>query len=303
MLISILLFAQMSFAASVESETTIGTYSNEESISLNGDLIEKPPKAKRATEHIPFSVNYAQTNTKSTDANNVEVKDITKAFSANLGYESKRHFEFGAGYNYSTTPNENLVSLGPEASVGYMPESDSDNFERSIGVKFTAATNAYVETFTATGGPLTKRGKTRPVTGSNQIIQSSFQIETPVKTFEWLTLRPSATFYHYNTDVSTFLDYLTSKRLSLSTIGLQNSAASLASFESELQATFYLFESWELLLNEDYAVLASDKSNSWASKAEVFYDLDDWRFGVGYSNLRSLPANDDALIINVSYDF
>lgn len=291
------------FAASVESETTFGSYSTEQMFSVDGDLASPGIKKKKLTEHIPFAIDFAQTNTKSTDTDGNQVNDITRAFTGNLGYESIRHFEGGVGYAYSNTPNENLSTLGPNISFGYALESDSEDFKRTIGIKVTASSTRYVETFESTQPPLTKRGKPKPISGENEIIQSSFQVEVPIKPYEWVTFRPSATFYHYNTDVDTFLDDLNSKRLALSTIGLQNSAVSLASFEAAVQAKFNITDSWDLLLSEDYAILAVDKSNSWAAKVEVFYDLDDWTFGLGYSNLRSTPANDDALIINVSYDF
>ena len=318
-------------ANSIESETIIGSTSTEESISLDGNFGEKKPEKKpesklenkseskpaEDTEKFPWALNFAQTRSKSTDADNNPLVDVTNAFEALFGYESKSHFEFGGGYAYSATPNENLISLGPNLYTGYTfeeekhiptkntksDEEDDQDFRKSIGFKVTASSTRYIEAFTATQPQQTKKGKAKPTTGVNEIIQTSLLFEMPIKYFEWMTIKPSATFYRYNTDVNDFLNYLNSKRLASGTIGLQSSAASLASFEAALQATFYFLDSWELLLIEDYSTIATDRSNSWAFKVQIFDEIGNWRLGLGYSNLRSVPANDDAAIIIVSYDF
>jgi len=321
-------FSLQSFATSIDSETTIGSTSTEESITVDGDLSDEPKSDKESTgpkEQYPWSLNFSQTAAQSTDPTGAPLTDTTNALTGTFGFEAKTHFELGGGYAYSATPNENLVSLGPSLYIGYtfeeakhkklvkMPkknkkdddddDDDDDDFQKSIGFKFTFTNDRFVEAFTATEKPTTKKGKAKPTTGVNEIIQTAFQLEVPIKAYEWVTIKPGFSVYKYNTDVNNFLDFIDSQRLALNTGGLQNSAASFASYEIALQTSFYFLDSWEILLDEEYSKLATDDSNSWYSKILISDDIGDWRVGLGYSNLTSVPANDNAAILKVSYDF
>ncbi len=309
-----------SFAISIESNTTSSSTSTEEAISLDGAITDKggdDHKSSSESAKYPWALNFSQSKVNSTDADGKPLQDITNSVEALFGYDSKSLFEFGGGYSFSSTPNENLISLGPSLYIGYAFEEDKisdkkpkaeageeeSGFRKSIGFKLSFSNNRFIEAFTAIQPPKTIGGIAKPTTGINEIIQSSLMLEIPIKCLEWLKLRPTATYFKYNTDVVNFLNFLSSARLSRGTLGLQSSAASFATFEAALHATIYLFDSWELNLSENYAILATDKSNSWSSKVEVFYNISDWRLGLGYSSLRSVAANDNSGILIVGYDF
>ncbi len=304
-------------AISVESETTVGTSSIDEAISVDGKIsVVDDRNSSDSKEGYPWYLSISQTRSKSTDVDGNTITDITNAVSALYGYESAKKFEVGAGLSYTSTPAENLISAAPNVYIGFgfeeeeklkptvkSDESSASDFKKSVGFKLSFTNNRYIETFATTQLPKNRLGLPRPTTGKLELVQNSLMLEVPMRFLSWLRVRPSATYYRYNSDVNDFLNNLNSARLTSGTTGLKSTATSLPSFDAALQLAFYMFHSWELTLSESYSIIAKDKSNSWSSKVQVFDNIGDWRIGLGYSSLNSASSNDSSGTLIVSYDF
>ena len=237
---------------------------------------------------------------------------------ASLGYEAPSRLEGGAGYTFSNTPDENLVSLGPTLYLGYTFKEDQSpsasiahidsnadddegsTFSRALGLKLTLGTNRFVQTYT----PTPPRGRLRrPITGINEITQSSAQLEFRLKAVDWLTIKPSYTRFSYNRDVAAFSATLSDSRISVSRAAFSNTISSLAESDASLSLTFYFLENWELLTSADYSVSASDQSSTLIEKAEISDNIGNFKIGLGVSTVASSTTIDTSGILDLSYDF
>ena len=334
LIILILLFGwcQESFANSLASETSVGSTSTVEALTIDGNLApekkvkdqvseKSPEKPKEREEKFPWSAGYTITKSQSTDAGGNSIIDKTTAVNASLGYESRKRFEVGGGYSFASTPDENLVSLGPNLYLGYSfekasthqkskPEGnaeakseaeDESAFLPSIGIKMTGASNRFVQTYTPNPPKFAK--VKRPTTGINEITQSSVQFESTIKPAEWISIKPAYTIFKYSRNVADFMSSLNAPRISISRAAFSNTVSGLAEFDAALGVTFYFLESWELLVNGDYSVMAADQTNSWVEKVELADNIGAWKIGIGGSAQNSPSTSDTSVLLDVSYDF
>jgi len=300
------------FAGTVASETEVGSTTVSETISAD-DEIKGPDES---SEKYPWDLSYTYSNLKSTDASGNAITEKSNTVNGSVGYESAKRFEIGGGYNFANTPDENLVVYGPSLYLGYthkrvkpaarasakQSENDDSSFAPSVGFKVTVSSNRNVETFTPNQPAKGSKVK-RPTTGINEITQNSVQLESKIKPAEWVSIKPAVTFFKYNRNVTDYLNLLNSPRISVSRASFGSTVSGLADFDALLKTTFYFLDSWDLVLSEDYSIMAADQSNSWISKIEIGDTLGDWRIGLGYSNQNSTIVTDNSVILKVSYDF
>ncbi len=319
----LLLFcSQNSSATSLSSETSAGSTSAVEALTIDGDLATPKKSAKQTTEReekFPWSAGYTYSTLQTNDVSGGAVTNKTSAVNASLGYESPSRFEVGGGYAFSSTPDENLVTLGPNLYLGYTfqkanekakpvahidsnsNEEEASVFAPSLGLKMTGGTNRFVQTFTPNPSRFSKAK--RPTTGINEITQTSLQLESSIKPAEWIRIKPSYTIFKYNRNVADFNNTLSSPRIAISRAAFTNTVSGLAEFDASLGITFYFLDSWELAMNGDYSVMAADQSSTWIEKLEVSDNIGDWKIGVGANAQTSASVTDTTALLDISYDF
>ncbi len=324
--IFLFIFSQNAHAMSASSYTSVGSTSLVESLAADGDLSTPPPSSAAPNEKIkerrdlyPWSAGYTYSSSQTTDSAGAAFSEKTNAVNGTLGYESAKRFEIGGGFSFSSTPDENLVALGPNVYIGYtfkkgidapksvvhmdasQPAEESD-FGSSIGFKLTGTSNRFVQTYTPNPPPGVRRAR-RPTTGTNELTQTSVQLESNIKPAEWIKIKPSYTVFSYSRNVSDFNSTLSNPRISVSRASFANTISSLSDYDAALGLTFYFLESWELALNGDYSVSAADQSNSWIEKAILYDNIGDLKIGLGASNQNSASSSDTSAILDLSYDF
>jgi hypothetical protein len=319
----IFIFSQNAHAVSASSYTSVGATSVVESLSADGDLSTPPSssgeKTKERRDQYPWSAGYTYSNSQTTDSLGSAISEKTNSVNGGLGYESPKRFEIGAGYSFSSTPDENLVALAPNVYIGYTfkkgkgaadsvahidasePAEESD-FGSSISFKLTGTSNRFVQTYTPNPPPGVRRAR-RPTTGINEITQTSLQFESSIKPVDWIKIKPSYTIFSYSRSVSDFNSTLSNPRISFSRASFSNTVSSLSDFDAALGLTFYFLESWELALNGDYSVSAADQSSAWVEKAILADNIGDLKIGLGASNQSSATTSDTSAILDLSYDF
>jgi hypothetical protein len=236
-------FSVRAFAITIESETSLGREISGEDISGTGKFPNSNQKVKGNSYF--WNLGYGSMRSTSTDtATGEKITDRTGDLNLGLGLETPGKWTADIGFDYSTTPDENLAEVGPGASIGYTYEfNGNDGFHRDITAKLLFASTEYAQTFTK--AKARRKSVTRPTTGNNTIRENSVGLSLSSNVFEWLTVKIQSVKYSYNKDVVKFLAFLDSSRSVVSgRSGLSSTVTGLPDTESRLKLTFYIGEDW-----------------------------------------------------------
>jgi hypothetical protein len=327
-------------ALSLTSETEAGTAIFTESVEGDGNIT--PENKDKKIDQWLWNLALTYSKTSSTDeATQTKVVDKTTEVAGGVDWESADHLTVGLGLSFSSTPDENLVGYGPEINFGYTYEfaksmansktkecalndtadrtnearqkpsekdakcdSDADAgiFHPSIGLNEAIQYMSYVEKL---NGVTRLRNRTRAVTGTNDIHQTSFQTDLKVKPYRFLRTTLRGTVYHYDRDVNQFLAQLDSARgVRFNNSGLSSLVSGLPAYSGEILMDFYIGENWEVDLSATDAVSITDYTHAWTYKLDVFRDLNDQlRLGLGYERDVAPTATDNIGKLTIAYGF
>lgn len=239
------------------------------------------------------------------------VTDTTHDLVAGSGYATK-NMSANLDLNYSRTPEENLMSFGPTASLSYTyffesPRKktiDSDPFRPSIKGILELGTLNFVETF---GTAARRKLVSRPASGNTTIQQRSVLVGTRIKPWSWMQFKASFTKYSYNKDVNQFLQYIDSSVVARVSSGISNALAGFYDTNGKLELDFYFLENWELDVAESQAHIIADDSNSSTAALTLARTFDPaWTVAVGVKQTTSSDATVGKVnsgMVRVDYDF
>ena len=254
---------------SLTSETTAGSSTLSEGLSVNGDVDLPTAEDEEKSWNWKLETNYS-TSPPAAAANGASVRSATSQFIGGIGYQSD--WSADLDLNYSRTPAEALKSFGPTLSLGYTIDFDSESeFEPSVDLGLSLGTTGYQQDFTS-DTVTTKRKKPRGSTTSEKIRQNSIRPQLTVSPLSWLSASVSYARYAYDRDVAEFLGFLNqpqSIRLGLG--GFADTLDGLPEQSTDLSATLHLSEAWDL---EGSASWTRSKSSGalthgWGTKLET----------------------------------
>jgi hypothetical protein len=274
-----------------------GSSSKSQAVSASGDF----------AKGFDWDLNYTRTVSDTTSAANASLQDTSHEFILGLGLETPELFSAGIGVHYTSTPEENVQSVGPEFSLGYTLKAEKtkdDAFRPRANLELTAATQNFAQNF---AGTKTRRnGNTRPVSGENTIEQKALGLKLKFKPWSWFALKASYTAYSYNKDVNQFLQFLDSTKALVATTGL--SSAVTGFYKNTLLAgvTFYFLEDCNIALSRAVSTIALDDSIATTDKIMLEYEMNEsWNLGIGTEKLQSSSSaiTDQIGILSAGYEF
>jgi hypothetical protein len=261
-----------------------------------------------------------------------QVIDNSSGFQGNISYKDR--WEVGGGLSYSTTPAENLHSVGPNVFVGYLfksyeskkppristpaaasqlnsdaeDSSETDRFHPSLELKMGLGWLNFTEDLSgATARTPAKRAALAALekASSVSIAQTGISPEADYSPLDWLSLRAVYTHYKYNKDVASFLKLLDSPRAV--SIGASNFGSTLSGFPSytlEFDAMFNFLDDWSFTPTYIASKNADDGSKGTTLKAMLNRNLGDhWRAGLGFEHDKADGFIENLVLASIGYDF
>jgi hypothetical protein len=317
-LVFLLLFSlapRLAAATTIESDTSLGKQTSIEDLSGNGHFGDS---GKKKTENrYDWNVGVTKTRSVSQDPTTGDnITDNTTDFSAGIGIKTPNLVGFGVGYDYASTPEENLTDSGPNAYLGYtyqfkslkkkkakgkgLDDLDEDDFVPDAGAKLTVTSLNYVQK----GGKAARRKGAAALKDPNSIRQNAIALALTSNALSWFYVKLGETFYVYNKDPNKFLGTLDSSRaLQNRTSGLSSTVTGFPRSETQLAMSFYLPYDWSIDFSETAARSYVDDSIAYTTKFIVAKDVGDWNFGLGVQNDHSDQTKDNLLLVNVKLFF
>lgn len=169
---SIALSPLSAHATSIDSETSVGSSTTAESLTLSGNLDTSDTEKYQVAPHTNWTVGITTTKTKSTDATtNTELTDVTNDYTAGLERRTTRRLIYGFDLNYSRTPDENLVEFGPDFTAGrtWILGKKTKGFTQTLDTKLVIASNLYTQSSSASSKSRARR--VIPKKGESSITQ------------------------------------------------------------------------------------------------------------------------------------
>jgi len=282
------------------SSTSAGQGNFSEGLSLSGD---HPTSDADDSGAVDWNAGY--TYSKAPVGN-----DFNKTSDINLNVGFKKDWDFGGGFDYSSTPAESLSSVGPEGWVGYeflLGGGAKDSFRPSIEPKFTYHGQTYTQTFSGTTTRVgVRRTVTRPTTGSQAIRQNEYTLGIDLSPVELFSVHVAGSSYKYNKDVSSFIALLDSPRAV--SRGASTFSTTLGGFpksSAELGLSLFPWETWTFTLDFTRTKVQADGSTSTSSKIEVEKELSKAvKLGLGFDHEKSETQGEENLtILDLAYSF
>ncbi len=291
-LVGVFLFAQTARANTLTSDTSGGSATFIEA--LNYDSGDRG-QAEATQYNYNLGITYDHTSSLGVSDNNTQ-------FTGGLGGK-KDPVDFGLGVTYAVDPGENLKDLGANFYLGYTVTlgkseatenlhradtsqesepsdagSEGKEFTPVIGVKGTAAFLSYTLDQRLAGG-----GARKLRAAGLQIGQSAYGLELNAAPSALIDGKIGFTGYHYNRDVTSFVNALDSPRaVELGVGGLSTTANGFPSYMYNFSFTLYPLDAWDFVFDMQRQKSKYDGSFSDAIKLTAEHDFDEkWKGGLG----------------------
>ena len=298
-----LFFLSKAKATTLDLSTSKSDQTQSSSLGLDGDFNESI---------MNWSASVSQSKTKTTNPTSGEtITDTTRDYSAGFGFSNPNQIYGNLSLSYSATPEENILNLGPTASIGYTykfePKTDADTFKPAIGLNLKYGQQNYIQTFTPQQRISIKAGP-KPTSGNSQIIQRLAALAIKIKPVDWFQLKLTSIRYSYSKDVAGFLQNIDSQPVQpTNTSGLSNALSGFYESTFDIALIFYLFDDWELDLTNSSSKLSSDQSTANSNEIEIGYDINNsWKISIATLSSKSSNEGSEAATNNslyVSYSF
>ena len=319
--ISALLLAGPAFALGLSEETSVGSIIFEQTASVDGEF-------GGTKEHDPdwdWNLDYAFERSTTPSDNAPSVIDNTSTYSGGLGWDSQVGFNVDGSLTYSSTPEENLVSRGGTVSASYRwdyakgapvtTNSDTLNtdskqaagaaFPPTLTTRISGSSTTYTEAFSGTTVARRKGAAVKPVTGSSDIKQTSGSLAMIWRPSRRFRLALTYAHYSYDKDVAQFENNLDSPTgLQRGVSGFADTVGGLPDQSYQAKISYGLTEKLKLIISEQFATLAVDKSPSQTQLGELELSLgESWKITAGAEALRSSTLTDTLAILGLAVDF
>ena len=337
--LAVFFFQSSALSAYVEVEVANGTSYKSQSFAGGGDIAR--PVSIGAGDTLGWSTSYTHTASEVVGSSGGTVKDNSHDFSGGLSLETASKFSLGGSFGFSSTPEENLMSYGPQLYVGKstkygacskikkgpavaktqqdstdtelddLDETESSTqvsgFCPSAGVELGVGLSNYRQTYSTS--QTRTNGRVRTVSGESTIAQRSLSLGLKWKPLRWLSLKLTGTGYSYDKDVAQFAANLDANP-TLSSSALGGLLSGFPSSSSKISSTFYWGDDWDLLVSASRSVAAIAQTLSYTNKLMLGYHLnDDWKLSAGVLTSRteatttSSEATDSQSLASISVDF
>jgi hypothetical protein len=298
-------------------EYSQGSQMRSEELTASGDFNKKEKKDKRIESIYNWDLSYTRTSqqTSSTALNGTSatINDNTNDFSFGLGLY-RDTLSFGVTLDYSSTPEENLSSIGPEILLGYQfhfnsvdENLDEAKFNPYLKAEFGYGSENYTQTFETTKVARRKNAPVRPVTGINTIGQRYIAATLKLKTLVWLYVRAGYKKYSYSKDVSEFTQYLDNQQaLGAPTSGFSSALSGFYDSTVFGQLHFDFIETWSFEMKRSVSKVALDKSQNTTDRILLSDDITpSWDLGVGTEifHAGATGLSDTTILATADYTF
>ncbi len=287
-------------AVELSSDTQVGSYLIQETLGASGDFESAQlSHGKKPAEPLPsFNWNAVYDIIKTTSAGDGisggGVTDTTNQITLDLGYDNKNTFDVSFGIQYANTPQEALKYFGPELSLKY-------NFSSVISAKVEFTDLTYTQTFTT--NTVTKRGLPRPSNSDNVIKQVASEFELDVNPTDNFSVKVSYSYYFYDRDVNSFLQFLDSPRsVAMGASAFSGTVGGFPAWQESLGLVWTPGKLWEFDGDIVGSPAASDGSWTWSYKGGFLYELfADFRAGLSLEYEYAPTLTDHIYGISLKY--
>jgi hypothetical protein len=313
-LVSLFMSNLVMASSNITSKLLLGPAGFDETLSGTGDF-QKRANPKR--EPLSWSLDAEVAEVQTTDDNGNPLIEHNDTFDGGVDYVTSSWFGAGAEYTYAMTPEESLVNSGPEFHISEKfkladvpattqtpskTKSKDKDDEKSIKIKEGVKIFRYLQTFNSS--LQSKKGVTYPLIGYNTLRQTSAELFTTLDIFDGLTVEYNFSYYFYDRNVASFLQYLNSSvAATLGAGGFGSSVTGFPMASHDLTLTIDLIGDWstELECIDDIQVV--DLSSAWTMSGIIYRDLGSWKFGLGYEYETSEILTTDYVVISAEYSF
>jgi hypothetical protein len=300
-----------SLGDSIKSKLQVGAGGYDESLTGAGDFVEGSQAKKTLDWFWSAELEFSEAPTITSVGTNIQ--EHSYAILPQMGIEPGNGFGVQSSYNYSYTPEESLVSSGPELDFFYTfegstvePSENSEKIEFSptLKLQFGGKDLEYVQTFNGSTVP-GKNGVTRPTTGFNNLREIAAITEVATSPWEFLSFGITYTYFFYDRNVANFLTFIDAPGAArLGAGGFSNSITNFSQSTLDFTATLYPIDKWSLDLELINSVSAVDISLGWSYQAVLNREFGNLTAGLGAEHDTSPFIGDNYyFIFELGYEF
>jgi hypothetical protein len=244
---------------------------------------------KSKDQDAPFSwnLNYSYTRSVTSNPDGSPIVDLTSDYAGGFAWQDEKSgWGTSANIEYSNTPAEQLVARGGNFSLLYSWQYqgrpvNEDDFSPYLNFKLSAGSTNYLEFFN--GVVQRKKGKTTPVSGTDELRQSMLGLNLTWKPVSKWKFKAGASHYGYNRDVVQFENNLDSPAaLQRGMSGFSDTVGGLPRVTYSAAITWAFVEHWHADFSEAFSIAAADASASTSTRGTLDYRFaQDWKATVG----------------------
>lgn len=301
----LLMLASPTFAIDLLEETDWGSTIFEQSVTAGAEF------GGSNIRDAPWDVNasYAYSHMVTPNPGSDPIVDDSDDWSGGLGWTGDQGLSVVVNLNYDITPAESLVARGGTATLSYKwkyegQPKDEDAYSPSLTFKVDLGTSNYLETFTGMEPRKKKGAAPRPVSGTEEIRQTTIQPALTWRPHEDWKIDAGIEADIYNRDVAQFENNLDSNAaVNLGASGFSSTIGGLPRVTYNFSVAWYFSDDWRVVASEAWAVLAADGTNSTTTKLTLDYSFAKiWRVTAGAEYLFSETLTDTAGIVGLRVD-